>query len=185
MNFRTKLVAVTLAVCVIGSAGVLPASAEEALPASKREFSPSQMEQAYREFENSSLPRDYKSDGGTQSVTFHLPQGVSLTLARPEANSPKENASRLGAGKTRYGYWFSFNQFDQNALSNVLVAGALTAGICAIPAVGQVACALAGVVVGLAVTYIHRTGVCSRNRTLYWYDVRGGSVIQCRTSAPK
>ncbi|GAA4684316.1 hypothetical protein GCM10025780_32850 [Frondihabitans cladoniiphilus] len=150
-------------------------------------FTPDQLEEAFREFDATGLQREYSDVDGSRRATFHLPQGVLLTLTDPEevTPAPVDPHARLGVGRTSSGYWFSFNQFDQNTLSNVVIAGALTAAICAIPGVGAVACALAGAVVSVGVSCVHKHGVCSNNRQLYWYDVRGGSVIECRTSAPR
>jgi hypothetical protein len=96
----------------------------------------------------------------------------------------------LSAGRTRAGYYVGFNQFDQNTLSNTLLAAGLTAAICAIPVVGTAACVIAGLAVSVAVAYIHRSGVCSNDRTLYWWDFEQsngarGSTIGCRSSVPK
>lgn len=76
-----------------------------------------------------------------------------------------------------------FNTVDQQAL---LAGGGavLAAAICLIPAVGWAACAVVGVVVGVATTYLAANGICSGGRTLWWYDVKGGSVTNCRYSAP-
>jgi hypothetical protein len=76
-----------------------------------------------------------------------------------------------------------FNTVDQQALA----AGggaAVAAAICLIPAVGWAACAVIGVVVSVATTYIFKNGICSGGRKLWWYDVKGGSTVGCRSSAP-
>lgn len=45
-------------------------------------------------------------------------------------------------------------------------------------------CAAIGVVVSVATTYIVKKGICSGGRKLWWYDVKSGSTVGCRSSAP-
>lgn len=152
-------------------------------------------ELAFSQFESTDVAREVSSVNGVRTVTFHLVEGFDLTMVDPdsvEASRPSDGGIRpqLSAGFTRAGYYVGFNQFDQNTLSNALLAAGITAAICAIPAVGAAACAIAGVAVSVAVAYINRNGVCSNNRTLYWYDVVAangarGSTIACRSTVPK
>ncbi|MFJ3383418.1 MULTISPECIES: hypothetical protein [unclassified Curtobacterium] len=87
--------------------------------------------------------------------------------------------ARFSGIKTAIG----FNTVDQQALA----AGggaAIGAAICLIPGVGWAACAAIGVVVSVATTYVFKNGICSGGRKLWWYDVKGGSTVGCRSSAP-
>lgn len=170
-------------------AGVIPApaAAAERPVATADSLSDANLAQAFREFASTDLPRESASINGETTTTFHLRTGLSLTMTHPvdTGDHGVSNDARLGAGKTKNGYWISFNQFDQNTLSNAFAAAALTTAICVIPGVGVAACAVAGVIVSVGVSYIHKSGVCSKNRELYVYDVKGGSVVECRASAPK
>jgi len=146
-----------------------------------------QWTQAMHEFESTKIPRDTRTDGWVKSTTFHFDKGFTLTFSVPTDDLEGTGAAsaRLGIGRMKYGNWFSFNQFDQDVLSNAVAATALTSAICLIPGVGFAACAVAGLVVSIGISYIHKHGVCSKNRQMYLYDVRGGSVVECRASAPK
>ena len=75
------------------------------------------------------------------------------------------------------------NTVDQQALASG-GAAAIGAALCAIPGVGWAACTAIGIVVGVATTYIVQNGICSNGRVLWWYDVCGGSTINCRSSVP-
>ncbi|ROQ40805.1 hypothetical protein EDF46_0167 [Frondihabitans sp. PhB188] len=201
MNWSKRVAMTSSLVVGLAAIGVAPALAaptpsapiEVAVPQPAHNvqatFTAAEWAQAYREFNSTELDREYSRSAGVETATFHVTPDLSLTLVNPESigevGEEITRDSRLGVGKTKYGYWFSFNQFDQNVLSNTLITAGIVAAICAIPGVGAVACALAGIVVGVAVSYIHKKGVCSQKRNLYWYDVKGGSTIQCRTSAPK
>lgn len=149
---------------------------------------------AFSQFESTGVARDIVLVNGVRTVTFHLVDGYSLTMVDPEtvSSSTTRGGVRpdLSAGFTQAGYYVGFNQFDQNTLSNAFLAAGLTAAICAIPGVGQVACVIAGVAVSVGVAYINRNGICSNNRTLYWWDAvdrngARGSTIACRSSVPK
>jgi hypothetical protein len=131
----------------------------------------------------------YVVDGGRLT----LPSAASMQSAADRAarqgdagsaiDSPggasTDLAYRYRAGK----YAFGFNNLEQQMLASG-GATVVAAAICALPAIGWLACTIVGVVVAVATTYVTRYGVCSRGRTLWWYDVRGGSVVQCRFRAP-
>lgn len=192
MNKINRFAAVALAAGAMTAATSLPASATTVIPAQenrivyKETISQHDLGQAFRELEKSPLPRAYDKVDDTTLGVFQLSQGLSLTLPDPDTiESIDSGTQRLGAGKKSNGYWISFNQFDQNTLSNVFISAALTGAICAVPGVGGVVCALAGVAISIGVSYVHKNGVCSGNRQLYWYDVKGGSTMGCRSSAPK
>lgn len=76
-----------------------------------------------------------------------------------------------------------FNPVDQQALA----AGggaSVAAAIYLIAGVGWAACAAIGVVASVATTYIFKNGRCSGERKLRWYDVKCGSTVGCRSTAP-
>jgi len=149
--------------------------------------------QGLKELESSPVPREAILDAGQLFYRYSVPEGA-LTLPSAE---DVEAAMRAGGeikddrnfapfltvhfsgARTAVG----FNTVDQQALASGAAAG-VAAALCAIPGVGWAACALIGVVVGVATTYIVSNGICSRGRTLWWYDVSGGSTVACRSSAP-
>lgn len=170
----------------------LATAQSQTLVAAKKQaasISPIQYKEAFKEFEASAVPREYSVVDGTKFATFKLTKDFSLTMVAPETDlvAPGNNvvAPMLSAGGTKYGFYFGFNQFDQNVLSNAFLAAGLTAAICAIPGVGWVACVVAGIAVSVGTSYVHKNGVCSGGRTLYWWDVRGGSTIGCLSSVPR
>lgn len=146
------------------------------------------------QLEASPLPRQTFTDDGhiyrryvIEEGAITLPSADDLRGAIAEAEK-SEGAhgtitpfleARFSGIKTAIG----FNTVDQQALA----AGggaAIGAAICLIPGVGWAACAAIGVVVSVATTYIFKNGICSGGRKLWWYDVKGGSTVGCRSSAP-
>lgn len=156
---------------------------------------PDVFEQAVREFEQTELPRVRSAKGGIEVNTYTLPRGLHLTLpttrqlARWQDTGssepqPGEVTPAISAGRTKYGYWIGFNTTDQSILASGIGGTAIAAAICAIPFVGWAACFVASVAVAVATGYLLKNGICSGGRTLYWYDMRGGSTIQCRSTKP-
>jgi hypothetical protein len=152
--------------------------------------------QGLEELEASSAPRDTRMEQGRVFYEYVVPEG-SLTLPSAadvrsaldaDANgsdlSPADETSplldvRFSGIKVAVG----FNTTDQQALLGG--AGvAVGAALCLIPGVGPVACTTIGLVITVATTYLAANGICGDGRTLWWYDVEGGSVINCRSSAP-
>jgi RHS repeat-associated protein len=126
-------------------------------------------------------------DPRTGRFTQQDPSGLEYNAYLYSSADPVNRSDGLGllsGGREKYGYWIGFNQFDQNVLSNAWLTFMIGGLICAIPGVGAVLCGIVGLVVGIAVSYIHRGGVCRNGRTLYWYDVRGGSTFTCGTTRP-
>ncbi|MBT2483556.1 MULTISPECIES: hypothetical protein [unclassified Microbacterium] len=208
MKLKTAVVGVVtaLALGMLGS----PAHASEPLPDDSMFFSsedlnemapnggaaldPDVFLQGLEELEASPAHRNEITEDGYTFYQYVVPEG-SLTLpsaadvrAAIEADSAAEVPSdvitpflevRFSGIKMAVG----FNTVDQQALA----AGggaAVAAALCLIPAVGWAACTVIGIVVGVATTYLVANGICSGGRTLWWYDVDGGSVINCRSSAP-
>jgi hypothetical protein len=199
-------VVTALALGMLGS----PAHASEPLPDNSLFFSsedlnamapnggaaldPEVFLQGLEELEASPAQRNEITEDGYTFYQYVVPEGA-LTLpsaadvrAAIEADSVAEVPSdvitpflevRFSGIKMAVG----FNTVDQQALA----AGggaAVAAALCLIPAVGWAACTVIGIVVGVATTYLVANGICSGGRTLWWYDVDGGSVINCRSSAP-
>ncbi|MGB3374863.1 MAG: hypothetical protein WBA87_06970 [Microbacterium sp.] len=150
--------------------------------------------QGLEELEASSAQRNEIAEDGYTFYQYVVPEG-SITLpsaadvraaieADASAHAPSDAITpffevHFKGIKTAVG----FNTVDQQALA----AGggaAVAAAICLIPAVGWAACTVIGVVVSVATTYLLVNGICSGGRMLWWYDVPGGSTIQCRSSAP-
>jgi hypothetical protein len=154
--------------------------------------------QGLEELEASTADRIAIVDGDRTNYQYIVPEG-SLTL--PSAADvedaileSEENVAAAGVNdfditpflaihisgfKTAVG----FNTTDQQALQGG-AAAVLGIALCAIPGVGWAACGIIGVVIAVAGAYVFAHGICSGGRVLWWYDVSGGSVTQCRSSAP-
>ncbi|MBO9554498.1 hypothetical protein [Cellulomonas sp.] len=148
------------------------------------------------------LERDvpHESVNGGTANTYSDGKGFSITLPSLgtfEAQSASNGAALVAATTTTastvepdlaYCYCggreiLTFNTQDQNLILNL---GATAAGfaLCAIPIVGQIACAVITVAITVTGNYLIRNGICSGGRNLYWYNVTGGSTVQCRSSRP-
>ncbi|MCU1527829.1 MAG: hypothetical protein JWP75_1592 [Frondihabitans sp.] len=108
--------------------------------------------------EHEKAPRTTSADG---SVTYPLGEtGVELSF------TPDPSTSRLGGGKEKNGQFFiSFNQTDQD----LLMAGfgvALGAAICAVPVVGQIACAVVGAIISFGMVFVSKYGKCAGKKQL-------------------
>lgn len=162
-----------------------------------------------RQLEASELTREAAQDGTHAGYTYtvDIPEGsidgytedtYQMTLPTADAVQAAVDAKQaeVQAGNDRIGTRVSvrvngqylaigFNTLEQQMLASGS-STLLAAAICAVPAVGWVACAVVGVVVAVGTTYVTRNGVCSNGRTLWWYDSLkgGGSTIQCRSTAP-
>lgn len=145
------------------------------------------------QLEASSVQREIAHDEGLSYYRYTVDAG-SLVLPRADdvraaleaedaARAPREFTpyleGRFSGGKTAVG----FNTIDQQALASGGGA-AIAAAICLLPGVGWAACAVVGIVVSVTTTYLVKNGICSGGRKLWWYDVRGGSTVACRSTAP-
>lgn len=116
------------------------------------------------ELDSSELDREYTDD----LVTYTLGHGVEITLAADGhelAPSDAEANPALSGGTWSGGFYVKFNNTDQKAI----ISGAtllLGAAICAIPAVGWVACTAVGLILVIANTYLTERGICTNNRQL-------------------
>lgn len=120
----------------------------------------------FDDLERSAIPRTEETVDGVREVTFQI-DGFEMTLADV---SKAEFSPHLGGGIDAGGPYVTFNQVDQTALLTG-GAAALTAAICLIPAVGQVACAVAGVIVAVATVYANEYGRCPNEGDLKIYVI--------------
>lgn len=92
---------------------------------------------------------------GDGRIGFDADGYGTLTLQDPSTMSPT-----IGGGGGWQHPYVSFNRTDQSAL--IYGGGAaLVAVICGLPAVGLVACGVAGTIVAIAATYVNAYGRCS------------------------
>ena len=176
-------VATAAALVLAGGATAAQAADEGAAPASTGDnmtisssdlpqITESDIEGAFAELTASDLPRTTQVQLGGTVTTFDL-NGVKLSFTTNASRGALDGVSRavtpdLGGGWDTRGMYISFNSLDQQAL----IAGgavALGAAICLIPAVGQIACAVVGVVLTVATVYVANHGICSKSRTLRVY----------------
>lgn len=173
----------TTTLLVVG-AGVAPASA--AAPASAEiqplaaatsqvdDISPEMIEQAFSQLLSSDLPRTVTGEGGDAVTTFDFPEGLSLSFGTAVvAGEGDELTTYIGGGSDSRGLYVKLNQFDQG----LVISGsgfALGAAICAVPAVGAVACLVVGAILTVATAVLAANGgTCSRNRQLKIYVTNG------------
>lgn len=114
------------------------------------------------ELANSSLERTRH----VNFTTYNLGRGVEISILDEAVVKDRiANSPQLSGGTWSGGFYVKFNNTDQQALVN---GGAflLGAAICAIPAVGWVACAVVGAIIAIATTYVNARGICTKNRQL-------------------
>ena len=185
---RTAAIIGVTASMMVASAGLSPALAEEkAQPASQvatqavsgiapEDVTPEMLEEAYTQLLSSDLPRTVTGAGPTEQTTFQFIDGFELTFGRDIANAPELKPGTMqpyiGGGVDGGGMYVLLNQFDQN----LVISGsgfALGAAICAVPAVGQVACIVVGAILAVATTVLAANGTSSNNRQFKVYVTKG------------
>lgn len=206
---RAALVAISAAaVCASALVGS-PANAVEADPDASTFFSATDLDElapngsaaldpavfleGLEELEASSVRRQAVTEAGLTSYRYIVDEGTLTLPSAADVRAAIEEADETGSAGTISPFLevrfsgiktaIGFNTVDQQALA----AGggaAIGAAICLIPGVGWAACAVIGVVVSVATTYVFQHGICSGGRKLWWYDVKGGSTVGCRSSAP-
>lgn len=116
----------------------------------------------------SDVPRTTATvDGRTvHTFTIESPATGTFELSMVDVKSEEEFVGdegtmhpNLGGGWDSSGPYVSFNQVDQDALI-AGTAGALVLAICLIPAVGTLACGVAGILVTVAGIYLVAYGKC-------------------------
>jgi hypothetical protein len=181
----TAVAALGLATALLVSgAGVAPASAlsttnvtdltPKASLSAGDEITPEMLDQTYSELLGSDVPRTVEGEGEAALTTFHLADGFSLTFGVGSAPAASDAITPyIGGGSDRRGMYVLLNQFDQN----LVISGsgfALGAAICAIPAVGTVACVVIGAILTVATTVLASNGgTCKNNRQLKIYVTNG------------
>lgn len=93
------------------------------------------------------------------TLTYKVKDLGAISFPANAATKPEEIGG--GGGVTKP--YISFNQTDQKAI--MAGSGALmTAAICAVPAVGWVACGVAGALVAVAFVYLKDRGICPKSK---------------------
>ncbi|KHK97638.1 hypothetical protein LK09_10545 [Microbacterium mangrovi] len=165
---------------------------DDIYPGGSKLLDPVTFARGLKELEASAVPRTEVHEGSETFYRYVTPQG-SVTLPSAAdymasvdaANQTTSDQNRLQISvRSKSGKWaMGFNSVDQAALASGAAAAA-TFGICLIPAVGNLACGILSVGVSVAMAYVVAHGVCSKGQMLWWYDVKGGSVVHCRSTAP-
>ncbi|WP_298802272.1 hypothetical protein [uncultured Pseudokineococcus sp.] len=147
-----------------------PAAAAPVGPAAVAEVDAARVAAAVAEIKQSGEAYETVVSDGQRYVTLEFGHGSRLYL--PDTTTTRTAAASgpgmktpqyLGGGGGVTKPYVSFNRVDQAAL--IAGGGAALAGaICLIPAVGQVACVVAGVIVAIATTYLAAYGRCSTSR---------------------
>lgn len=101
------------------------------------------------------------------------PDGLHSTVALGDGMTvdivSTKSESRLGGGYDSGGHYVLFNQFDQAMLYNGS-GFLLGAAICAIPAVGQIACLAVQAIIAVAAAAVSaQKGTCKNNKQLKVY----------------
>ncbi|MBU4215040.1 MAG: hypothetical protein KJ792_10325 [Actinobacteria bacterium] len=194
MRFTRVRRALTAAVAsaALIAAGAVSAQASDRLPAetatsapaalnaaASSGVTPEQVAEAFAELSASNLPRTVQTQLGVIYTTFTL-NGVNFTfqssrvagagsLFGTAAGTDAVVSPQVGGGyEAGRGLYISFTAGEQQAL---LAGGgaALVGAICIIPAVGTVACVVAGVVVAAATAFVADRGICTNRRWLRVY----------------
>lgn len=127
------------------------------------------------------MSRTVEDTPSERLYTFHIPiedraipQGeFNLTIAAPVGGGAN---ARLGAGSDSAGVYVLLNNFDQNLIISGAGA-AVTAALCAIPAIGWVSCAAITAAIVVAATWLAVHGTCPVNLKAYIFiPERNGCV---------
>lgn len=101
-----------------------------------------------------------KSDGAVSDADGTITYNVE---GFGPVSMPEGGSAQIGGGGGASKPYISFSQTDQKAI--MAGSGAmLTAAICAVPAVGWVACGVAGALVAAAFVYLKDRGVCPKSK---------------------
>ncbi|WP_217990682.1 hypothetical protein [Curtobacterium sp. 314Chir4.1] len=151
---------ITSALVVAPPATALPAA--DAASAS-RQLSEIDIDQALAELRAAGLVTSERPERDGSRIQVDLGEGLSFELF---AGS---RAGRLGGGYDAGGSYVLFNQFDQAMLYNG-TGFLLGAAICAIPAIGQVACLAVQAIIAVASAAVAaQKGTCKNNKQLKVY----------------
>lgn len=121
---------------------------------------------AISQFEAAGFESSVSFKDGALVKTFDLGYGMKIGLSEELAKtSPGQVVPMIGGGFQSGGVYITFNNTDQRAIATG--AGIfLGAAICAIPAVGWVACGFTAAIIGTATVYLNTRGICPNNRVL-------------------
>lgn len=172
---------------------ITPAEMESIFPGGSQLTDPQYFLNGLRELESSGIAKEDIAQQNVRAYRYTVPEGsFSLPRSIDVESELQARAASPGAGaQTRIEVLtrgiqmaIGFNSTDQSVLGSAIGSTAITAAVCAIPVVGTAACVIVGAVVTVVTGYILANGACSNNRVLWWYDVKGGSTVQCRSSRP-
>lgn len=126
---------------------------------------------------SSDLQRTVTESAAETTYVFDVPVDGSSTF-QLTVSVPKEGPlrPRLGGGTDDRGLYILLNNFDQNMVVGG-GAAAVSAALCAIPAVGWVGCAAITVAVVAANVWISQNGLCPQNLKMY--------IVSGPTSPPR
>lgn len=144
------------------------------LPTLQSQPTPEQMQEGFLELLNSPLPRATEVVGNEKRSTFTL-EGLDFTIVEPLVEEGVMQPF-LGGGWGKNGIYVDFNKFDQDAIISGS-AWILGAAICAIPAVGTVACISVSGILAAATLYLSYNGPCPGNKVLRVYTVPGNHCV--------
>jgi hypothetical protein len=109
------------------------------------------------------LTRHVNVSAGVRTLTYTYTSGSALVLEErvgPDLGASLNSAS-VGAGRCGFGFCIRLNRTDQAALKAGGV-GVLGVALCAIPGVGQVACAGIGVALAVGMVYLGDNPFCAK-----------------------
>lgn len=141
---------------VFGTTGT--ARAEAVLPTPSANAAPVDLDAVRTDLLQSTLPRVEHKVGDQSVTTFTLRPGTTISVG----DDSLDRGARLGAGNDGLLY-IQLNRTDQQALVNGSAA-ALGVALCAIPAVGWVACAGIAAALGVATVYVNAHGLCPTSK---------------------
>ncbi|MCM3505684.1 hypothetical protein M3666_11230 [Curtobacterium sp. ODYSSEY 48 V2] len=156
-----------IASVVVVAGAVVPVAQAHAEPNPVREakqlLQTTDFDSVLRQLRAADLVESERDDPDGHHTVITLGDGLELDVLRSKGDA------RLGGGYDAGGHYVTFNQYDQNLLYNG--AGfALGAAICAIPAVGQLACLAVQAIIAVGAAYLATIkGTCKNNKRLKVY----------------
>jgi hypothetical protein len=169
------------------------AQMDQLYPGASMALSPANFARALTELEASEVPHTAIQDGELTFYQYTTSQGTITLPSAADYTASDVKATGVGSGIVKPqitlhsgsgGRWaIGLNSTDQSALGSGIVT-IVTAPLCLIPGVGTVACIALEALIAIATAYVLAHGVCSKNHFLWVYDVKGGSAVGCRSTAP-
>jgi len=149
---------------VVAAGAVVPAAQAHAEPdavgEARQVLRSTDFDAVLQQLQTAGLVEAERDDAEGHHTVVALGDGLAFDAVQPR------DGARLGGGYDAGGHYVKFNQFDQNLLYNG--AGfALGAAICAIPAVGQLACLAVQAIIAVGAAYLATIkGTCKNNKQL-------------------